>query len=68
MENRLEQRVMYELRGWSFYINQFQQKTHRRWVDIAKSLIAKKLDIEDEDFLFIILELHTFVFLCLEQK
>ena len=49
---------MYELRGL-FYINLVQQKIHRRWVNNIE--VNKKHDVEDEDFLFMILELYTSV-------
>ena len=35
---------------------------------MKKSLIVKKLDIEDEDLLFMILELHTSVVSCFGVK
>ena len=45
-------------------------RSNRKSIDagliMQKSLIAKKLDIEDEDLLFMILELYTSLVSCLE--
>ena len=46
-----------------FYINPVQQKIYRRWVDNVE-VIAKKLDIKDEDLLLMIPELYTSVASC----
>ena len=58
MENKLEQRVMYELPGLFIYI-QSNRKSIDAELIMQKTLIAKKLDIKDEDLLFMILELYT---------
>ena len=58
---------MYELRG--LFI---QMRSNRKSIDAGlmmyKSLIAKKLDIKDEDLVFLILELYTFVVSCFGIK
>ena len=40
----------------------------RRWVDNAEVIFAIKLDNEDEDLLFMILELYVSVVLCFGIK
>ena len=56
VEKRLEQRHFlkksYACGTWSFYISPVEQKIHRRWVNNVEVIDCKKLDIENEDFLF----------------
>ena len=49
---------MYELPGLFIYI-QSNRKSIDAELIMQKTLIAKKLDIKDEDLLFMILELYT---------
>ena len=49
---------------WSFYINPVQQKIYKRWVDNVEKLIPEKLDIEQEDLVFTIIELYTSLVSC----